>query len=75
MNGDLYGGRYSQEEIKRILQINARPETLRKPEEAFYNKSAMENEPTWAEKREFVHWLINDSNISAASKVYLKECD
>ena len=75
MNGDLYGGRYSQEEIKRILQINARPETLRKPEEAFNKKSAMENEPTWAEKREFVHWLINDSNISAASKVYLKECD
>ena len=75
MNGDLYGGRYSQDEIMRILEISARPDALRKPEEAFYKKSALENEPTWAEKRELVHWLINDSNISMASKKYLKECD
>ncbi len=75
MNGDLYGGRYSQDEIMRILEISARPATLRKPEEAFYKKSAMENEPTMAEKRELVHWLIHDSNISLASKRYLNECE
>jgi len=75
MNGDLYGGRYSQDEIMRILEISARPSTLRKPEEAFYKKSAMENEPTMAEKRELVHWLIHDSNISMASKRYLNECE
>ena len=40
MNGDLYGGRYSQEEIQRILQINARPTALVKPEEPFFKKSA-----------------------------------
>ena len=75
MNGDLYGGRYSENEITRILEINARPSVLRKPDEAFYKKSAMENEPTWAEKRELVHWLINDSNISMSSKNYLRDCD
>ena len=75
MNGDLYGGRYSEDEITRILEINARPSVLRKPDEAFYKKSAMENEPTWAEKRELVHWLINDSNISMSSKNYLRDCD
>ena len=33
----------------------------------------MENGPSWAEKREFVHWLINDSTISASSKKYLQD--
>lgn len=75
MNGDLYGGRYSQDEITRILEINAKPVESRRPELAYYKKSAMENEPTWAERREFVHWLINESNISAASKTYLRESD
>lgn len=32
-------------------------------------------EPSNKEKREFVHWLIHESNISKASKEYLKECD
>ena len=68
MNGDLYGGRYSSEEIQRILQINARPTALAKPEEPFFKKSATELEPTNAEKREFVHWLIHSSNISQQSK-------
>ena len=48
---------------------------LRKPEEAFYRKSATELEPTYKDKRELVHWLIHDSNISLQSKEYLKECD
>ena len=46
---------------------------LQKPDAAFYKKHAMENGPSWGEKREFVHWLINDSNISASSKLYLKD--
>ena len=75
MNGDLYGGRYSADEIKRILEINERPDLTLKPEQAYYKKSAREVGPNWAEKKEFVHWLINDSNISTASKNYLKECD
>ena len=73
MQGDLYSGRYTQDEVSRILDINARPTMLDKPDEAFYKKSALENGPSWAEKREFVHWMINDSNISASSKRYLRE--
>ncbi len=75
MNNDLFGGRYTSEEVSRILNINARPNTLMKPEEAFYRKSAMELEPTNAEKREFIHFLIHESNISLASKNYLKETE
>ena len=73
MQGDLYSGRYNKDEIQRILEINSRPEFLKKPDEAFYKKNALENAPSWAEKREFVHWLINESNISASSKRYLSE--
>ena len=75
MNGDLLGGRYSQEEVKRILEINARPTTLQKPNSAFYKKNADENAPTWAEKRELVNWLIHESNISNSSKVYLEDLE
>merc|ERR1712166_257574 len=75
MNGDFFSGKYSEEEISRIFEINARPTTLRKPNLAFYRKSGKEHEPTWAEKRDLIHFLINESNISASSKTYLKECD
>ena len=46
-----------------------------KPNNAFYRKSIHENGPTWADKRELVTFLANDSNISPASKMYLKECE
>ena len=73
MQGDLFSGRYSKDEIQRILEINARPTILQKPDHAYYKKSATEVGPTWAEKREFVTWLINESNISASSKMYLRD--
>ena len=44
-----------------------------KPEEAFFKKQNRENGPSWAQKREFVHFLINDSNISPVSKNYLRK--
>ena len=75
MQGDLYSGRYTREEFDRIMQINARPDLLKKPDQAYYKKSATENGPSWAEKREFVHWLIHDSNISLSSKKYLTDND
>ena len=68
MNNELYGGRYTADQVQRILEINARPTTLMKPEEAFYKKSALEKGPSWREKREFVHFLIYESNISPVSK-------
>ncbi len=75
MNNDLFGGRYTVDEVQRILQINARPTPIVKPEEAYYRKSATELEPTNAEKREFVHFLIHESNISLSSKNYLRETE
>ena len=30
--------------------------------------------PTWADRRELVSYLINESNITPLSKTYLKEC-
>ena len=38
-------------------------------------KGAKELAPSNYEKREFVHWLIHESNISPVSKNYLKEQD
>ena len=71
MQNELFSGRYTQDEVMRIMEINARSQVLLKPEQAYYTKNAQEAGPTWSEKREFVHWLINDSNISLASKRYL----
>lgn len=71
MNGDLFSGKYSVDEVQRIMEINARPLSLMKPFRALYRKTATEHAPTWREKREFVHFLINDSTISPAAKVYL----
>ena len=52
MNGDLFGGKYTAEEVQRIMNINARPSMLKKPFLALYKKSAEEHQPTWKEKRE-----------------------
>jgi len=52
MNEDYFGGRYTADELHRIMNINARPGFLQKPFRAYYNKSATEHEPTWREKRE-----------------------
>ncbi len=47
MNGDLFGGRYTADEVHRIMNINARPSMLLKPYNAIYKKSATEQAPTW----------------------------
>ena len=47
MNGDLFGGKYTVDEVQRIMNINARPVSLLKPFNAMYKKSAMEHAPTW----------------------------
>ncbi len=47
MNGDLFGGKYTMEEVQRIMDINSRPYMLRKPRNPFFKKSATENEPSW----------------------------
>ena len=76
MDGEAqFGGKYSMSEINRIMEIGARPHTMMKPEQAFFRKGAGELGPSWAEKRELVHWMIHESNISPASKKYLRECD
>jgi hypothetical protein len=48
MQGDIYGGKYTAEEIREILDINARPHSIMKPHNPFYKKTADEHGPTWA---------------------------
>ena len=58
---DLFSGKYSSEEIQRILEINGRPNSTKKNFLPFYKKSATENGPTWAEKKEVLissHLLV-----------------
>ncbi len=52
MEGDIFNGKYSVEDVQRIMNVNARPTNLMKPFRPYYRKSATENAPSWAEKRE-----------------------
>lgn len=51
-SGDFHGGKYTSEEIKRIVEVNARPTYIMKPFKPFYRKSTTEHGPTWRERRE-----------------------
>ena len=75
MTSNLFDRKYTQEEVERILDINRIPNYQVRPDEAFYKKSATELQPSNYEKREFIHYLIYNSNISPVSKNYLKDCD
>ena len=75
MNNDLFGNNYTIEQIEKLNRMNSRESGTLKPNEAFYRKSMGEVGPTWSDKRKLVTYLINDSNISASSKVYLQECE
>ncbi len=72
-NADLFGGKYTVEEVERIMNINARPSMLKKPFNPVFKKSATEHAPTWEEKREvsisLVHpyFIFNDLLISGFS--------
>ena len=74
-NEAAFDGKYTKAELDRIMGFGARDYSYAKPDQSYFKKSAMEHGPSWAEKREFVHWLIHDSTISPVSKNYLKECD
>jgi hypothetical protein len=52
MNGDLYSGRYSTDEIRRIMDVGCKPHGLMKPFTAFYKKAPGEFGPSWVEKRD-----------------------
>ena len=53
--------------------MNMRSRGVMKPNNAFYQKSMTENAPTWQEKRDYLDFLINESQISPLSKTYLRE--
>jgi len=40
MNEDYFGGKYTTEEVRRIMDINARPGFMQKPFRPYYKKSA-----------------------------------
>ena len=58
-NADLFGGKYTVEEVERIMNINARPSMLKKPFNPVFKKSATEHAPTWEEKREVSFSLVH----------------
>ena len=45
--GNIYSGRYTEEEVQLIKNINMRPHQIKKPVNPFYRKDDMENNPTW----------------------------
>ena len=52
MIGDLFGGKYTAEEVEEILNLNSRPNVLLKPLNPFYKKSATEHGPSWEQRKE-----------------------
>ena len=60
--GEFRNGRYTQEELDKIIDVNARPTYLMKPMRAFYQKSATEYEPSWRDRREVSTLSSNPSN-------------
>lgn len=70
-NGDFYSGKYNADEIRRIVEVNARPTFLMKPFRAYYNKSATEHAPTWRDKRE-VWYKISDHNYKHIKSILCK---
>ena len=84
MIGDLYGGKYTVDEIKEILEINGRPTMLKKPYNPFYKKSAGEHGPSWEQKKEvtkfnlyqivnsFLFSLYTGSSTNLTSQLPLK---
>ena len=73
--GDIHSGQYTVDQLEKITAAGAKNDGTRKPNEAFYQKSMGELGPSWAQRRELVTYLIEDSNISPISKNYLKDCE
>ena len=67
MNGDIYSGRYTMDEVKRLMDINSRPYAMMKPFNPFYKKAPSEHGPSWAEKREV---NLFDLNLSVCALPY-----
>ena len=61
------------EQVDKIQAMNRREVGTKKPNVAFYRKSMHEFGPTWSDRRELVEFLIHDSNITPAARVYLEE--
>ena len=75
LSHEYLGGKYSVDQLDKIIAMNRRERGTQKPNVAFYRKSAGEFGPTWNDRRELVEYLANDSNITPLSKVYLRECE
>ena len=73
MQGDLFGGKYTVEEVKELLDINARPPSIMKPMNPFYKKSAEEHGPSWAQKKEVTlfHSLVSSFTGSSTNQLSL----
>ena len=72
---DLYNGDYSIEQLEKLYSFNMVEDKSRTPNVAFYKKSMGELGPSWKQRREFVQFLVNESNVSPISKKYLMDCE
>ena len=64
---------FTPQEKREWFLINDKPEDVRRETRAFYRKTGFEHGPTNAQKKEFVHRLINNSRISLEGKMRLEE--
>ena len=63
----------NDEEIKEYMSFGQTSSMSMRPEKPYYRKSGGEIGPTWRQKREFMHKMINDSLVPPAVKVKMQE--
>ena len=64
---------FTPEEFNEYYNISSVPQENRRERRPFFRKTGFEHGPTQAQKKEFVHRLINDSNINLEGKRRLQE--
>ena len=64
---------FSPEEMRDFNELNAKARASRRESKPYYRKSGFEHGPTWAQKKEFVHNLINEIDLDLEAKLRLQE--
>ena len=64
---------YTNEELRELEDISSIESGNRTSRRPYFRKTGFEFGPTWAQKKEFVHKLITDSNMNLEGKKRLRD--
>ena len=64
---------FTKEEYADYLMISGKDKELRREERPYFKKSGLEYGPTWHQKKEYVHRIINESTYPEEGRMRLKK--